>query len=165
MNSENGKWFFNFSAAMLFLTGVAKLYSSAGTARILNIQDQLLHLGYRPLMISTGILEVSVGVFLLMNHNNLWRCLVLLFLSANFLFDHAGNYLLGIHLCPCLGHLSDRLGLPLGLPEVILQFLVLYWLLNSLIMLWRSWGSTRWERACLAVKRKLLRQSLQSTRG
>lgn len=51
MISRDEKWFYRSAAAMLLLTALAKLYSSGGNARILEVQDQLLHLGYRPLMI------------------------------------------------------------------------------------------------------------------
>jgi len=92
MNPKNDKWFFNFSGATLLLTSLAKLYSSAGHAKVLAVQDQLLHLGYRPLMVLTAGLEVAVAVFVFKSRSDVRRCLVLLWLSGNFMFYHgAGN--------------------------------------------------------------------------
>lgn len=75
MNSKVEKQFFSFSAAVLFLTGLAKLYSSGGNARVLQADDQLLHLGYRPLMILAAVIEIAVAVFLLWSRSGLKRSL------------------------------------------------------------------------------------------
>jgi hypothetical protein len=152
MNTKNENWFFNLAAAMLLLTALAKLFSAGGNARVLHAQDQLLHLGYRPLMISAALLEVAVAVFLLKGRSDLRRYLVLLWLSANFISYHLGIYLLGLHTCPCLGQLADRLPLPRGLADIFLQVLVLYWFAASVNSLWRMWGSEQWARLALAPR-------------
>ena len=126
MNSKDENWFYKSAAALLLLTALAKLYSSAGSAKILGVQDQLLHLGYRPLMILAAVVEVAVAVSLLGSSRDLRRSLVLLWLSGNFIAYHLGNYLLGIHTCPCLGRLADRLPLPRGAADITLQVLVLW---------------------------------------
>ncbi len=100
---------------MLLLTAAAKLFSAGANTRILEAQDTLSHLSYRPLMIIVAALEIAVAVFLLKSQSSLRRSLVLFSLSANFIAYRVGNYLLGIHTCPCLGNLADRLPLPRGL--------------------------------------------------
>ena len=95
--------------------------------------------------------------FLIQSRSELPRSLVLLWLSANFLFYHLGNYALGVHLCPCLGQLADRLPLPKGLADIALQVLLLYWMAGSVQSLWRVWGSKHWAliiRACRRTLRK-----------
>src|SRR6266478_3905599 len=74
MDSENENRFFKFSAAMLFLTALPKLHSSGSTPKIVLVQDQLVHLGYRPLMISIAVLEIVVVVFQFRSGNNPSRC-------------------------------------------------------------------------------------------
>jgi hypothetical protein len=115
--SRSNEWVFNLSAAMLVLTALAKLYSAAGSARILKAQDPLLHLGYRPVMILAALLEIAAAAFLFRSRSELARSLVLLWLTANFIFYHLGDYALGIHFCPCLGQLADRLPLPRGMAD------------------------------------------------
>ncbi len=161
----NEKWFFNSSAAILVLAGAAKLYSATGTARVLEVQDQMLHLGYRPLMVSAGVVEMAVAALLLTSRSDFKRSLVLLWLSGNFLFYHWGSQLLGFHTCPCLGHLTDRLPLPPGLAEVILQVLALFWFLTSLERLWRDWGSAHWARLLLVSSRILRGPSAHANQG
>lgn len=109
MNSRQETRFFNVSAWLLVITALAKLYSASGSARVFQVQDQLLHIGYRRLMISVALLEIVMAVFLLKSRSNLRRCVAVLWLSGNFLFYHLGNYILGVHLCPCLGRLTDSL--------------------------------------------------------
>lgn len=128
------------------------MYSSAGSVKILQVQDALLHVGYRPLILSAAVLEIGMAAFLLNNRNTLLRSLVLIWLSGNFLFYHWGGYLLGVYLCPCLGRLTDNLPLPRGFAEVMLQLLVLYWFLGSINMIWQPWGSAQWARMVGAAK-------------
>jgi hypothetical protein len=158
MNSEHKTLFFRITAGLLVVTSVAKLFAATGSAKVLEVYDQLLRVGYRPLMISVGLLEIAVALFLFKSRSDMKRCLVLLWLSANFLLYHFGNYILGVHLCPCLGHLTDRLPLPKGLAEVVFQFLALYWFLTSLNMLWRDWGSVQWARL-LHVSNRIFRRT------
>ena len=111
MNSKQQNQVFKFSAVVLLITAFAKLYSSAGSVKILAVKDPLLHLGYRPLLVSVSVVEIVVAIFIIVSSNDLKRCIALLWLSGNFLFYHLGNYAMGIHLCPCLGNLTDRLPL------------------------------------------------------
>lgn len=144
MNSKREKQFFYFSAAVLFLTALAKLYSSGGDSQILGLHDQLLHLGYRPLMRLAAMTEIAVAVVLLWSRSGLKRSLALLWLSGNFIVYRLGNVLMGFHTCPCLGTLTDRLTLPRGLADIVLLMLILYWLLGSLSIFWGVWGAERW---------------------
>lgn len=165
MNSRTDDPFFRFSAATLALTALAKLYSSGGTTKVLQVSDQLLHLGYRPLMIAAAVVELAAAAFLIKSRSHLRRGLVLLWLSANFLVYHWGNYLLGFQTCPCLGRLTDRLPLPPGSAEVALQVLVLFWLFNSFSILWRAWGAAHWTRLFHLRSRMLHEASPGSTPG
>jgi hypothetical protein len=146
MNPKTDEWFFKFSAAALLLTALAKLYSAGGSAGILKIQDELLHIGYRPLMVSAAVLEIAVAVFLLRSRSALRRSVAVLWLSANFIAYHIGDYWLGVHLCPCLGQLADRLPLPPRMADILLQVLAFYLFAGSVGALWRAWGCGRWKR-------------------
>lgn len=153
MNSKDQRWFYQSAAVLLLVTAAAKLYSAGGAARILGEQDELLHLGYRPLMICSAALEIAVALYLRRSQNGVRRSLALLWLSANFITYHLGNHLLGFHTCPCIGRLSDRLPLPHGMAEVILQVLVLFWFAQSLAYFSRDYGAERWMRLVARVRR------------
>ena len=161
MTSKQEHWFYSSAGWLLLITAAAKLYAVAGRARVLALDDKLLHLGYRPLMILAAALEIVVALYLLGSRNGVRRSLVLLWLSANFLCYHLGNYLMGFQNCPCLGRLTDRLPLPRGLPDVALQVLVLFWLTQSLASFWRLCGSNQWAGLLgngLAVFRQLVQR-------
>ncbi len=149
MNSKTENWFYNSAAALLLLTAGAKLFSAGANTRILTAMDQLSHLDYRALIIAVACLEVAAAVFLLKSQSTLKRSLVLLWLTANFVTYHVGNYLLGIQTCPCLGTLADRLPLRRGLADTLLQGMLLYWLLGSLTFFWNEWGAEHWARLSL----------------
>ncbi|HEV2395164.1 MAG TPA: hypothetical protein VG146_22665 [Verrucomicrobiae bacterium] len=138
---------------MLLLTALAKLYSAGGGARILQIQDQLLHLGYRRVMVLAALFELATAALLVWNRSDLRRSLMLLWLSSNLIAYHLGNFLLGVHTCPCLGQVADRLPLPRGMADVMLQLLVLWWFLGSWNSFWRLWGSERWSRIAASPRR------------
>jgi len=59
INSKQEAWFFRFSAWLLAMTAVAKVYAARGTTKVFPVQDEPLHIGYRPLMISVGVLKMQ----------------------------------------------------------------------------------------------------------
>jgi hypothetical protein len=162
-NANQEGRFFNLSASLLIMTALAKVYSATGSAKVFLVQDALLRVGYRPLMLFAAVVEIIGAVFLLVNQNDLRRALVLLWLSCNFLLYRLGTHLLGVHLCPCLGNFSDRIPLPPDFINLILQFIVLYWFLTSLNVIWRSWGAAKVERIILAMVRILTRKGIRTT--
>jgi hypothetical protein len=93
---------------MLLVTAVAKLFASGGHSRVFQVHDELLQIGYRPLLIAVGLVEIGAAYFLFKSRSELRRSLILLWLSTNFLCYHLGNYLLGFHRCPCLGGLAEE---------------------------------------------------------
>lgn len=149
MNAKDENLFYKSAAALLLVTAMAKLYSAGGNAKLLQTQDQLLHLGYRPVIIIAALIEVAVAALLFRNRSGLRRSLLLLWLSSNLIAYRLGNYLLGIHTCACLGRLADRLPLPRGLADIVLQVLLLWWFVGSLSSFWRLWACERWR--CLTL--------------
>lgn len=135
--------FFYSSAVVLSLTALAKLYSATGDAKILMVEDQLLHLGYRPLMIFAALVEAAVAAYLFGSNLSLIRAVALLWLSANFMAYHFGNYVLGFKNCPCLGSLSAKLSLPSGVAENLLRAFILYWFVGSFYLVWRAWAEAQ----------------------
>ena len=158
MNSKHEIWFYRTAAGMLLLTALAKLYSAEGSAKVLQIQDQLLHLGYGRVMVLAALIELGTAALLVLIRSDLKRSLMLLWLSSNLIAYRLGNYLLGIHTCPCLGQAADRLPLPRGMADLILQLLVLWWFVGSWSSFWRFWASERWARFA-AVPGRLFKKS------
>lgn len=62
MDERYQKWFVSSAGALLLVTGLAKLLSAFGTARVLAVQDPLIGLSYGNLLPIVGIAEVMVAV-------------------------------------------------------------------------------------------------------
>ena len=141
MESGQKTRFFKITTGILITTALAKLYAATGSAKVLQMEDPLLRIGYRPMIIYAGLLEIGIAAFLLKSRSDLQRALALFWLSGNFLWYHVANYFFGVHLCACLGHLTDRLPLPNALAQGVLLFLALWWFVASLNILWQDWGA------------------------
>ncbi len=128
------------SAAILLVTALAKLYSAAGTSKMLTYPDPLLHIKYKPLLVGAGFFELAVVAVLLLSRNDRLKYLSLLWLSLNFALYHMGYAILGLpqKLCPCLGHLTDSMHLNPAMVEGALQGVVAYLLGGSLLGLFAN---------------------------
>ncbi len=132
------KTFFVSAALLLSITGTAKLYSATGTAKILFLQDPILHINNRVLLLSLGLLEVAIGLYALSHRNrgnDLRLAFLLCWLSGNFIGYRVAVTLLGVTTCPCLGTLGAKLPLPHKAIEAILIAIVLYWFLGSIAII------------------------------
>jgi hypothetical protein len=126
-------------ATVLFLTAAAKLYSATGTARILSLADPLLHVNNRALLITVGLLEAAIAVYLLFARNerrHLRDATVVLWLSSNFIAYRLSIHFMGVSVCPCLGTLGSKLPLTTGFISNLLGAFVLYCFVGSVWILW-----------------------------
>jgi hypothetical protein len=136
---DPGRLFFIFSACFLAVTGIAKLYSATGTAKLLSQSDEFLHVNLRLLMIATGVVELLLAAYLSLGSNNRAKAIALLWLSSNFILYRFANSLLGIEYCPCLGTLGQKLPISQGNLNALLTAAVLVWLFGSLSVLQGWW--------------------------
>jgi uncharacterized membrane protein YGL010W len=153
-----GRWhrpFLLSSGALLLLTGSAKIWSSLGTARILAMQDELLLLNNRELMIGAGLLELVVAGVLFRCRNTVFSATVLFWLSANFALYRLGMLFTKSTICPCLGSLYEKLGLKPEVFDNLLKLIVAYFVLGSIAVLWsyRSRLQCAHEHSLNALKR------------
>jgi len=143
--------FHRIASIVLILTGVAKLWSARGTAKILNESDALLNLNYRQLFLIIGCVEVALGLYLLLS-NNLWRKTVLLaLLSGNFLLYRLASQILGVKTpCPCLGRFAEWLRLSSKTVSLLMLFTSAFLFVGSLFVISRFAHSKPGEReSCL----------------
>jgi hypothetical protein len=134
--------FLHSAAVILFLTGMAKLFSVLGTAAALEEPDALLGLSHRHIFILLGGLELALSAFLLMGRSPQVKLALVAWLATNFLVYRLGLWSMGApNLCNCLGNLNDYL--PVS-PRTLnaAAFAALGWLLAGsytfLIAAWRN---------------------------
>src|SRR5881396_2794148 len=130
-------YFFVSVAALLVLTGVAKLYSATGTAKILSLADPILLMNNRVLMVALGLLETGLAIYSLARRGpttEVTRAMTVLWLSSNFIAYRTAVSLAGIKVCPCLGTLASKLPLSREFVDDLLSGIVLYWFLGSALI-------------------------------
>lgn len=141
MNGSIFRVFIRSTGVLLLLTAAAKIYSATGTARILTATDPLIHLKYHTIMISVGLLEFAIALYLFFGRNAGLKPWLVLWLSSNFMMYRFANDLLHIKLCPCLGTIGDLLHIPKQIMDFSLLAMVLYLFFGSTYFLLRAWNT------------------------
>lgn len=127
---------------LLLITAFAKLASSVGHATILDTSDPILGLTFRWLFIVAGGIELSVGLTCLVAKSIYFRVGSVAWLATCLI-----GYCIGLiwldyaKPCNCLGSLTDAIGIPAGLANVMMEIVLGYLLVGSyaaLVWLWRS---------------------------
>ncbi|MEJ5236739.1 MAG: hypothetical protein WHT82_00120 [Limisphaera sp.] len=124
---------FVWSAGMVLLvTGLAKVWSSLEPSRAMEVQDPVLGVPFRWLMLAVGWLEVMVAAVCLVG-GRLQMALGL----VGWLAGNLALYRLGLSWmdwkapCGCLGHLTDALGVSPVTADRVMKVVLVYLLLGA----------------------------------
>lgn len=114
---EEKKAFFWFAAnvaivaiagGLITASGVLKLLSSVGTARILQQLDPVTGLTYQSLFLIAGFGEALAGLYILLSRNSWHKACLLCWITLAFLTYRVMLLLAGGGApCPCLGRATD----------------------------------------------------------
>ena len=127
------RWFLLSAGGILLVTGVAKVVSASGNARILDSADPIFAISFRHLLLSVGILELAVCAICLLSGRTKLASFLVAWLAANFVLYRAGLWFVGWNRpCNCLGNLTDALHLSPRMAETTAQTLCVYLLAGSL---------------------------------
>lgn len=138
------KKFFLSCWVILTLTAWAKLYSATGHQGILNVADPLLGVSNRVVLLVAGAVELGVATCLLAAEDGIIKCVFILWLSLNFVLYRVGiAWLFPGKLCPCLGNLTDKLGLKPGVANWILKVVIAYMLAGGFFFWLKEWRLRR----------------------
>ena len=135
------RWFVLSAGGVLLITGLAKIVSAFGKAKVLQNTDPVFGISFAYLMLSVGILELAVsGVCLLTRKQSLGLGLTA-WLSTCFLAYRGGLWYLGWQRpCSCLGNLTDTLHISPHVADVAMKIVLAYLLVGSyggLLCLWK----------------------------
>jgi hypothetical protein len=134
----NMRRFFIWSViAILFLTSIAKLVSATGSARVLELPDPLLGISNRHLLWAGGLLETLLMMVLLISSRPVLQLALIAWLGSIFAVYRVGILAMAPpkYHCPCLGTVTQKLGLSPAVADQIMLVLLLYLLLGSLVFL------------------------------
>lgn len=100
------------AATILIITGLIKVFSSLGSAGMLQVRDPVFGIQFGFLMPLVGVTEMAIGTAVLLCRNGMVASVLILWISIEFVayrFFSAelrpGSY------CPCLGSLGEYMGL------------------------------------------------------
>ena len=130
---------FVYSAGIiLLLTGIAKLISACGTARVLRLPVPFFDISFRWFFILAGLLEVAIALICVTKVKRSVQVGLVAWLSGNFLAYRIGLMIIGFEKpCPCLGSLVAALHISAEAAELAMRIIVLYLLVGSwLAFLW-----------------------------
>lgn len=138
-----GRFFLSSIAMLLLVTGLLKLYSAGGAARILDQPDPLLLLSVRNVLVGSALLEVAVAVYLLVATHARHSLFLVLWLGISFLLYHLLLIIIEPgNPCPCLGSVAQLLSPAAAtwIPRFIIAYMIIgsAWLLLTRLGLQRS---------------------------
>jgi len=131
---------------VLLITGVAKVVSATGNSRVLDSFDPIFGLSFRHLLLSVGLLELTVSAICLLHRRISLALILVAWLASNFLLYRAGLWLMDWNQpCNCLGGLTDAIHLSPKAAETVGEFLCLYLFAGSLASILVQRGHSRKE--------------------
>lgn len=130
------------AAAILAVTGVAKLWSGLGHTKILATVDPITGVPFGQLLLAVGVAELLiVGVCLIAKSQTLKLGLIAC-LATDFVVYRLGLWWIGWKQpCGCMGSLTDALHISPQMADNIMKGILAYLLIGSyglLIWQWRS---------------------------
>ncbi len=143
--------FLGSAGGALAVTGLSKVLSTIGTARVLDTFDPLTGMRFRQLLLLVGLTELFIGFTCLFTKYRRLSLLAVAWLSTNFVVYRVGLWLVGWHRpCGCMGSLSEMLHLSAHAADSIMKAVLTYLLLGSYGILFWQWRQRRaHERAVL----------------
>ncbi|HEV2395227.1 MAG TPA: MauE/DoxX family redox-associated membrane protein [Verrucomicrobiae bacterium] len=106
------RWYFKSVIFLLVVSGLGKLLSLAGHAKILDAADPVLGLAYRWIMLGSGVAELVLAALIASRFGRQFRTIVVFWIGLAFCSYHGMLALLDPAApCPCLGTISAQFGL------------------------------------------------------
>ena len=135
-------WFKISSGLILAITGIAKIWSALGNAKVLAVADPLFGLQFGYLMLAVGALELAVASVCLVSKSQILAISLVAWLSTSFLAYRVGLWSMDWHRpCKCLGNLTDALHIPPQIADTAMKIILAYLLIGSyasLVWLWQQ---------------------------
>jgi hypothetical protein len=128
------------AGVILLITGIAKMWSGFGSARILAVADPLLGLQFGHLIFVAGALELVVANVCLFSKSSQAATILVAWLATNLLAYRLSFWLMGWHRqCSCLGNLTDALHIPPQTADTAMKIILAYLLIGSYGILFHLW--------------------------
>jgi len=142
MQPKLARLFLYSSGFLLMITATAKIVSSVGSVRVLQISDPVFGIQFRHLFLIVGGIEMIVCGYCFFGKRVRQQIALVSLLATNFLIYRLGMWFIGWHRpCPCLGNLTDALHILPQTADTAMKIILAYLLIGSyatLFWLWRQ---------------------------
>jgi len=132
MNEKAIRVFIWMASIVLVIAGIAKLISSGGNARYLMASDPVFGIPFRNLFWLVGIIEVATFLLCTMTNGIRLKVVLLAWISCGFASYRLSLFTLGYQRpCPCLGDLTDAIGIPQSVADIAMLSIFVFLLFGS----------------------------------
>jgi hypothetical protein len=132
MSAKLIKCYLYSAGIVLLISGLAKVISGSGNAKILGTPDPIFNVSFRYMFTIVGALEIGIGMGCILGKNLGWRATVLTWLSTSFFLYRIGLLWVGYRQpCHCLGDLSGALHISPYAADNAMKLALGYLLLGS----------------------------------
>lgn len=132
--------FIVLASGILFITGLVKLISASGDARILGRGDQLLPLSHRQVFFSVGLVELAISGYLFFGRSVTMQLAALAWLMTNFAAYRIVLWTWGdSRECGCLGNALDWWPWLMKHQDVVMKSILVFLATGAYGFLWRTW--------------------------
>lgn len=147
------RWFLTSSALCFVITGSAKIFSvyfSESDSKVFATVDPLLGIQFGPLFLLVGWLEIGVGFLSLTQKVAKWSLIATALVAINIAVYRWGLWLLDYKKpCTCLGTLTDGLQIAPETADTVMQGILIYLVLGSVVLIWSVAKSERQDIASI----------------
>ena len=127
------------AGATLAITGIAKIWSTLGNAKMLAVADPITGISFRWLLLAVGAAELVIALVCFFSKRQTLALGLVAWICINFLVYRLGLWWMDWHRpCSCLGNLTDALHIPPQLADNVMKVVLAYLLVGSYgMLLWR----------------------------
>ena len=126
------QWFVLSAGAILFITGVAKVWSGLGNSKFLAVIDPIFGIKFGQLMLVVGAAEIVIAAICFFSKRQTLALGLVAWMSTNFVVYRLGLRWIDWHRpCSCLGNLTDALHISPQAADNIMKVLLAYLLIGS----------------------------------
>jgi hypothetical protein len=134
------QWFVSSAGVMLAVTGLATVWTAFGTVKLLTVDDPILGLPFRELLLAVGVVEIAIAWFCFFGKRPVLTTTLVAWFATNLLLYRVGLSWVGWHKpCSCLGNLTDTLHLSPQTADNIMKVVLAYLLIGSYGLLISQW--------------------------
>ena len=134
------KYYIYSAGLLLLITGVAKLISASGNARILQNLDPIFYMPFRQVILIVGTLELTATAICFFGKQAGFQAGIIGLLATNFIAYRIGLISIGYHKpCHCMGNLTDALHVSPQAADTAMKIILAYLLIGSYAVLFWLW--------------------------